>query len=49
MVIGGWGMTQEWCNSTGADGFGENAVDALQKVKALRSGELPKWRDRVHR
>lgn len=46
-IIGGWGMTQEWCDSTGADAFGENAIDALDKVKALRSGGLPRWRDRV--
>jgi trimethylamine corrinoid protein len=47
-MIGGWGMTQEWCDRTGADAFGENAVEALEKVKALRSGDLPRWRDRVH-
>jgi len=46
-IIGGWGITQEWCDSVGADAFGENAVDALDKVKALLSGDLPKWRDRV--
>jgi len=48
-IIGGWGMTQEWCDNVGADSFGENAVDALEKVKALRSGDLPRWRDRVNK
>ena len=48
-IIGGWGITQEWCDSVGADAFGENAVDALDKVKALLSGDLPRWRDRVNK
>jgi len=48
-IIGGWGITQEWCDSVGADAFGENAVDALDKVKALRSGDLSTWRDRVQK
>ena len=46
-IIGGWGMTQEWCDKAGADSFGENAVDALEKVQALRRGDLPRWRDRA--
>jgi methanogenic corrinoid protein MtbC1 len=46
-IIGGWGITQGWCDSVGADAFGENAVDALDKVNALLSGDLPRWRDRV--
>jgi len=48
-IIGGWGITQEWCDSVGADAFGENAVDALDKVKALLSGDLPTWRDRANK
>jgi methanogenic corrinoid protein MtbC1 len=48
-IIGGWGITQEWCDSVGADAFGENAVDALAKVKALLSGDLPRWRHRVNK
>ncbi len=36
-LIGGWGMTQEWCDEVGADAFGENAVDAIGKVKTIRS------------
>jgi methanogenic corrinoid protein MtbC1 len=48
-IIGGWGITEEWCDSVGADAFGENAVDALDKVKALLSGDLPKWRERVNK
>lgn len=35
-IIGGWGMTQEWCDDVGADAFGENAVDAISKVKVIR-------------
>ena len=46
-IIGGWGITQEWCDSVGADAFGENAADALDKVKALLRGDLPRWQDRV--
>jgi hypothetical protein len=48
-IIGGWVITQEWCDSVRADAFGENAVDALDKVEALLSGDLPRWRDRVRR
>lgn len=46
-VIGGWGMTQEWCDDVGADAFGENAVDAVHKVKLIRTGELPKIKERI--
>jgi len=38
-IIGGWGMTQEWCDDVGADAFGENAVDAISKVKAIRAAQ----------
>ncbi len=48
-LIGGWGINQAWCDDVGADAFGENAVDGLNKVKALRNGDLPRWRDRVSR
>lgn len=41
-IIGGWAMNQEWCDEVGADAFGENALDALNKVKMIRSGELLK-------
>ena len=46
-IIGGWGMTQEWSDSVGADCFGESAIDALHKVKMIRVGELPKIRERL--
>ena len=41
-IIGGWGMTQEWCDNVGADCYGDNALEALHKVQMIRSGELPK-------
>ena len=46
-ICGGWGMTPEWCDEVGADAYGKNASEALDKVKLLLAGELPKWRDRV--
>jgi methanogenic corrinoid protein MtbC1 len=45
-IVGGWGMSQEWCDNVEADAFGENAVDAVNKVKLIRAGELPKFKDR---
>lgn len=41
-IIGGWGMTQEWCDKVGADGYGDNALDALHKVQKIKVGELPR-------
>ncbi len=41
-IIGGWGMSQEWSDSVGADCYGENAVAALNKVKAIKAGEVAK-------
>ena len=46
-IIGGWGMTQKWSDSAGADAFGDSAVDALHKVKMIRAGELPKFKQRL--
>ena len=46
-IIGGWGMTQIWCDNVGADAFGDNAVDAVNKVKMIRAGELKNFKDRV--
>jgi len=46
-TIGGWGMTQEWSDGVGADCFGETALDALNKVKKVRAGELPKLSARL--
>jgi len=34
-TIGGWGMTQDWCNDVGADCYGEDGIDALNKVKLI--------------
>ncbi|MFC2017819.1 B12-binding domain-containing protein [Chloroflexota bacterium] len=46
-ITGGWNMTPEWCDAIGADTYGEDAADGLEKVKLLLTGELPKWKDRV--
>lgn len=46
-VTGGWDMSPRWCDEIGADDYGETAQDALNKVRLLLAGELPKWRDRV--
>ena len=46
-VTGGWDMSPQWCDEIGADGYGETAQDALNKVRLLLAGELPRWRDRV--
>ena len=45
-TIGGWGMTQDWSDNVGADCFGENAMDALHKIKMMKAGELLKLKDR---
>ena len=41
-IIGGWGMTQDWSDRVGADAFGKNAFDALNKVKMIQAGEPPR-------
>ncbi len=41
-VVGGWGITQEWSDSVGADACGENAADALDKVQRILRGDLPR-------
>jgi trimethylamine corrinoid protein len=46
-IVGGWGMTQEWCDRVCADAYGDTALEAIDKVKLILAGELPKWRDRV--
>ena len=46
-IIGGWEMTQEWCNDVGADAFGEDALGGLSKVKMILAGELPTWKKRM--
>jgi trimethylamine corrinoid protein len=46
-IIGGWGMTQEWCDRVCADAYGDTALEAINRVKLILAGELPKWRDRV--
>jgi trimethylamine corrinoid protein len=46
-IIGGWGMTQEWCDKVCADAYGDTALEAIDKVKLILAGELPKWKDRV--
>ena len=34
-IIGGWGMTQEWCDKVCADAYGDTANEAIEKVKAI--------------
>ena len=46
-IVGGWGMTQEWCDRVCADAYGDTALEAMDKVKLILAGETPKWRDRV--
>ena len=46
-IVGGWGMNQEWCDKVGADAFGDDAYDALNKVKLIQAGELPKLSERL--
>src|SRR4030042_215020 len=48
-IVGGFGMSPEWSITVGADAHGENAVDALHKVKMIRAGELPKLKDRIRK
>jgi len=45
-TVGGWGMTQDWSDSVGADCFGENAMDAIHKINMMKAGELKKLKDR---
>ncbi|MFC1925671.1 B12-binding domain-containing protein [Chloroflexota bacterium] len=46
-IIGGWTMTQEATDEFGADCFGEDAIDAINKIKLIRAGELPKLKERL--
>jgi len=34
-IIGGWGMTQEWCDKVSADAYGDTANEAIDKVRAI--------------
>ncbi len=34
-IVGGWGMTQEWCDKVCADAYGDTANEAIDKVKAI--------------
>jgi trimethylamine corrinoid protein len=34
-IIGGWGMTQEWCDRVCADAYGDTALEAINKVRAI--------------
>jgi trimethylamine corrinoid protein len=36
-IIGGWGMTQEWCDRVHADAYGDTAYEAIDKVRELLS------------
>jgi trimethylamine corrinoid protein len=46
-IVGGWGMSQEWCDNVEADAWAYNAVEAIDKVKLIRAGELPKFKQRA--
>jgi methanogenic corrinoid protein MtbC1 len=46
-MVGGWGMSQEWCDNVEADAWAYNAVEAINKVKLIRAGELPKFKQRA--
>jgi methanogenic corrinoid protein MtbC1 len=46
-ITGGWNMTAQWCDEVGADAYGENAEDGLEKIKALLAGRMPRWKARV--
>lgn len=46
-IVGGWEMTQAWSDNVGADCYGENALEALRKVQAIKSGELRKFNERA--
>jgi 5-methyltetrahydrofolate--homocysteine methyltransferase len=48
-VVGGWDMDQDWCDMVGADCFGKDALDGLNKVKLIREGKQPKWKERVRK
>ena len=37
-IIGGWGMTQEWCDQVHADAYGDTAYEALDRVKEILAG-----------
>lgn len=45
-IIGGWNMNQPMCDSFGADAFATSGVEAVNKVHALKSGEMKKFKDR---
>lgn len=36
-IVGGWGMTQEWCDRVHADAYGDTAYEALDRVKVILS------------
>jgi trimethylamine corrinoid protein len=38
VIIGGAAVNSEWANHCGADGFGENAIDAVKLVKNIVAG-----------
>ena len=39
VMIGGAAVTPEWCEKIGADAFGEDAIDAVNKAKTLISNK----------
>ncbi len=45
-IVGGWAFTDEQAEEYGADAAGISAVDAIKKVKLIKSGEIPMLKDR---
>jgi len=45
-IVGGWGMSQEWCDKVHADAWAYNAVEAISKVKLIRSGKTPRFNNK---
>jgi trimethylamine corrinoid protein len=41
-IIGGWGMTQEWCDKVCADAYGDTALEAINKVRAIIKAKAAK-------
>lgn len=39
VIFGGAPMSEEWCKEIGADGYGDNAVEAVQLAEGLMNGK----------
>ncbi len=45
-IAGGWAFTDEQAEEYGADAAGTSAIDAINKVKKLKAGDMPRLKDR---